>query len=65
MQPDRPVFVEEVEAQDVEITAEMLAAGLSAYEWFSKSVDPGYLVEQVYIAMVAARPQAPPGPSGC
>ena len=59
---DRPVLVDVDDgSQDVEITPEMVAAGISAFEWFAESVDPGYLVAQVYIAMArASRPAALP-----
>jgi hypothetical protein len=51
---DRPVLVEEkVETQDVKITPEMVLAGLSAFEWYSGSTDPEYLVRKIYTAMHA------------
>ena len=54
---DRP------DSQEVEITPEMVAAGLSAYEWHAESVDPEYLIKKVYTAMAAVSPRAawPPG----
>ena len=61
MSTDRPVLdgaIETVAAQGVEITPEMVSAGVGAFDFYSRSVDSFYLVEQVYIAMELARLQS-------
>ena len=62
---DRPVPDEDEKTQDVEITPEMVAAGLSAFEWHSESVDPTFLVGQIYSAMELARLQGRQQRLGC
>jgi hypothetical protein len=55
---DRPVLDgEKVETQDVEITPEMLRAGLTAFEHLSESTPDFLLVEVIYKAMAAAKSQ--------
>ena len=56
---DRPILgVEKVEVQDVEITPEMVEAGISCFEEFCETFPAEQLVKAIYTAMaLAARQQ--------